>query len=239
MQGLLFKELIVHKKTLLFVGGMVLVFSLMGILIPLQDDFEDGNFIYLGMLIPIMMFAAVGMAVQGSLFLPDENRRWAYFIASTPKEDEGQVRSKYLAVLISTFAVNAICIFWDNLEGVIYPKYTSVTSIIYAAACVQLILRSIEIPFIVRFGTKRGLDIKAKMLLAVAFAVFVYLLFGDISMFGSLDKFWEWVTNVMKDPTDTVLTVFTVLGVLALPMFYASYRISVKLYMKGAEHYDK
>ena len=211
MQGLLFKELIVHKKNLLAVG-MVLGFPLMGILIPLQDDFEDGNFIYLGMLIPIMMFAFVGMAVQGSLFLPDENRRWAYFIASTPKGDEGQVRSKYLAVLISTFAVNAICIFWDNLEGVIYPKYTSVTSIIYAATCVQLILRSIEIPFIVRFGTKRGLDIKAKMLVAAAFAVFVYLLFGDISMFGSLDKFWEWVTNVMKDPTDTVLTVFTVIG---------------------------
>ncbi len=63
---------------------------------------------------------------------------------------------------------------------------------------IQLLTVSIEIPFVVDFGSKVGSMIKALTFILVILVVVVYALFGDLSIFGSIDSFYDWLFNLIS-----------------------------------------
>lgn len=61
-----------------------------------------------------------------------------------------------------------------------------------------LFLNAIEIPFIVRFGYRKGVNLKAVIFVLVIAAVGIYFLFGDISMFGSWEDFMQFIIDILN-----------------------------------------
>ena len=247
MNGLLYKEFRQNRFLLLICTGISLVMLMLPIN-ALSEDLggEDSRDVY--MMVMKLGFSLViffvGSTMQSAFFRSDEVKKWAYFTASTPKSVEGTLWTKYTAVFMITgisyiycFIVDcAFCIFAEN-SGVI----SLVSLMIYA----QIFLRAIEIPFWVRFGTNRGSIIKAAFVLVIIFAVILYALFGDLSILSGADEsFGDKIVNALMkfmegDVPDWVLLAEGIFPFAAAAMYYYSYKISCKLYLKGVEEFDK
>jgi hypothetical protein len=100
-------------------------------------------------------------------------------------------------------------------------------------------MRALEIPFVVRYGSKNGAKYKGCIFAAIILAVIIYMLFGYIPRFMSAEHFFEWYENMMNSTTNGMLIFIAVLPYISLTLYCISYRISCRLYQKGVDTYDK
>ncbi len=238
MSGLIYKELVMNKRTLLIMTVVSLIVS--SILFNTSDIDEGMETIYslLGMLSFVLIFLLVGM-MQPMIFQADENKRWAYFISASPKTAKGQVEAKYIFTLIISFGAMIFCMIINDLAELINGM-PDMLLLIYNLLIIQLFLRALELPFIFRFGSKAGGSYKAAVFLIALLAVIAYLLFGNLSIFSSnIDAFYERVLAFIGgEIPDSLYIIMAVSPYIVGILYYVSYRISVKFYLKGAENYD-
>ena len=240
MNGLLYKEFRQNRSMLLIACGIALVLLIMPIKAVIEAS--DSMILLFKAAFTVAVFFLTG-AVQQIFFQSDEQKKWAYFISATPKSVEGMLWTKYTAV----FMVSGICFiycFVADCALCIFAEDSMIAPIIDQLIYIQLFLRAIEIPFWVRFGTKRGSMVKAAFALAIIFAAIIYLLFGDLSIFNSEKSFADMVYEMLSDFTEGNVPdwVFLVQGIFpfaAAALYYFSYKISCKLYLKGVEEFDK
>lgn len=242
MAGLLYKELILNKKILISMSGTMLFFSIF-LFVPIPSDLKGeyyGIYALLLSLLCVMLFMFSGVIQQG-IFAYDERKKWADFISSTPLSVNGQVLSKYYFSLLISIATFVYCNLAYGINAVIQGKDSGVMNIAIILFTIQIFLRSIEFPFFVRFSSKYGNNYKSAVFGVIFMIIFVYLLFGDLSMFGTFDEFMEWYmklynSNVISD----ILLLILALAPFAVGfMYFLSYKISCRFYLKGAESYDK
>ena len=115
------------------------------------------------------------------------------------------------------------------------------TSLYMVLFYVQLFMRSLEYPLIVRFGGKMGNVVKMVLIAAVVLGGAVYLLFGDLSPFADMSSFWDRLFEALED-SEAVGKIALGTGIAAVGitvLYYLSYRLSVKWYLKGVDHYAK
>ena len=69
----------------------------------------------------------------------------------------------------------------------------------------------------------------------------IYLLFGDTSPFENMDNFWGNIDKARNDPEKLkkAMLWFSILTAAVIPVYFLSYRLSVKWYLKGVENYAK
>lgn len=239
MAGLLYKELILNKKSLLtsFVG---ILFSSIFIFFPAGELSESPIYSFAMAIICILIFAIAGAAEQ-SIFTPDERKKWADFISSTPLAAKGQVRSKYYFSLLISLTTFIYCFLAFSINAVVQGKDCGVFLIAYLMLTAQLFIRSVEMPFLVRFGSKYGNNIRLSIGCIFMFFVFAYYLFGDLSIFGSFEDFMEWFSNLVNGKYFTwIMAVISVtVPIATVAIYFLSYKISCKLYLQGTENYDK
>ena len=100
----------------------------------------------------------------------------------------------------------------------------------------------IDIPFIIRFGKKRGESVKIMVIGGLFIGAIVYALFGplpgeDGEFFIRVYDWWEtFKAGAAQDWIYWLLAGFLWLTIFG---YYFSYKLSCKLYMKGVEQYDK
>ena len=240
MNGLLYKEFRQNRSMLLIACGIALVLLIMPIKAVIEAS--DSKILLFKAAFTVAVFFLTG-AVQQIFFQSDEQKLWAYFISATPKSVEGMLWTKYTAV----FMVSGICFIYCFIADCalcIFAEDSMIAPIIDQLIYIQLFLRAIEIPFWVRFGTKRGSMVKAAFALAIIFAAIIYLLFGDLSIFNLEKSFADSVYEMLSDFTEGNVPdwVFLVQGIFpfaAAALYYFSYKISCKLYLKGVEEFDK
>jgi hypothetical protein len=106
---------------------------------------------------------------------------------------------------------------------------------------VQLFLNSLEFPFMVRFGSRAGSVYKTAVFFVFIFILLVYALFGDLSVFGSIDKVYELIFGMLSGEAfgGGTLLVLSLCPFIAALCYYFSCKFSCKLYLKGAENFDK
>jgi hypothetical protein len=92
MAGLLYKEFLVNRRNLIPVGGSLLLISVL-MFIKAPDGFEI-FYSFMGIFVYLLIFFLTGEMLQASVFEPDETKRWANFILSSPLGAAGQVKSK-------------------------------------------------------------------------------------------------------------------------------------------------
>lgn len=237
MSGLIYKELVMNKKPLLI---MTLVSLIMSSVLFTQNEVEPGMetiFSLLGMLSFVLIFFIVGM-MQPMIFEADETKRWAYFISASPKTAKGQVEAKYIFTLMISLGAMIFCMIVNDAAELV-NGVPDMLLLIYNLLIIQIFLRAVELPFIFRFGSKVGGSYKAAVFLLALLAIIAYLLFGDLSMFKNIDAFYDRVLALLGgDIPDSLYIVMAVSPYAAGILYYVSYRISVKFYLRGAENYD-
>lgn len=266
MTGLIYKELWQNRKTLwlcaLAAPCCFLLFLLMGLLpaaagqSTIQELFGDlmgkGDETSLPIATVyciIMPFFMAGIAALG-IFGQDETKKWGYFTASHPKGVQGAMYAKYVLIflmsvitMVSVTLTDELLMLTDHLIlGTPREEIVSYSMFAMIFVFVQLFLRMFDIPFIIRFGKKRGESVKVLMVGGLFVGAFLYALFGPLPgddtefLVNFVDKLYAFMQGEGPDISYYLLAGLcwvTIIG------YYVSYRISCKLYMKGVEQYDK
>lgn len=245
MWGLIYKELVLNKKTFI---SLLLIEVLLGLMTvaPLLISPSDTSPETMGMLLFFMsmmfyfcMFLVLGMFV-GGIFEADEIKKWAAFISSTPLTLKGQVGAKYMLTFISYIILSNLCTFFGYLSYSLAEEKPLIVST-ELLLWIFLLFHAIEFPFMVRFGCKKGGMVKTVIGVLLVLFVFEYFLFGNTEMFGSIDKLWEFMLSLsdLSGINDTVYFAIGMVPFVSLVLYYISYRISCRLYLKGAQRYAK
>lgn len=240
MYGLLYKELVLNKKNLLGVAAAVLVFSIT-LFIPPEDKVGDMSelFVMINMFITVIIFLVVGMLQQG-LFETDERKLWQFYITSTPDGLKNQIRAKYVFAFLLSIITVLYCILVNLIFGAVNDIAVPIPlTVIFLT---QILFRSIEFPFLVRFGSKYGNTFRSVIITLIVFIGIAYLLFGDLSIFGSYESFMNFIMNHIFNEngfTTEFTDILYLIPALIYILYYISYRISCKLYLKGGENYDR
>ncbi len=239
MGGLIYKDFLTNRKSIFIALGSVFYCGIMIIIPNIIDSVEEdmGMFLSLyGLLMFFTMFLISG-AFQGNMLKSDESRRWAYFITSTPMLKK-HIEAKYWFIMIISLSTVFITAVFDAVNCIFF-KAESLQAFIMILFYVQILMRAVEIPFLVRFGTSMGGYYKAGVLVLVVLVVGIYLLFGDLSHFGAMDTFYEWFFNAVNGGVRTLQVFVSIIPFVSAGTYYLSYKLSCRLYLKGAENFEE
>lgn len=241
MAGLLYKELIVNKKSLISMALGEIVVSLL-LIAPLifKDDFADADILsaILSVFVFFVMFLTIGM-LSANIFEADETKKWAYFVTSTPLSVKGQIGAKYLFVLLIYLGLFLYCYYLSVFTAVFGGAANFMVA--FEMLWIMVLASAIEFPFLIRFGCKAGGHVKTAAGLALMMILFEYIFFGDTSIFLNEDKLLA-LMDKLSDPTkmaDVSIVIFTVIPFLSAGAYFLSYKLSCKFYLKGAEDYER
>ncbi len=246
MTGFLYKEIKLNwKRLLIFFPAMMLYPVVIAVLFITDSEeiMQDPKYNLDYMLFGMGAFIAFipGGGFEDSLFKDGENKKWAYFVTSTPSGIKGHIGAKYLLTLIFSMLTVTMLVLCNGLarEGGTEVRDASVVYI--ALFYVQLLMRAVEFPLIARFGGKTGKILKIALIGVITFIVFVYALFGDTSAFSDMPNFWETLFKTLADQEKMkrIMMWFSIAAVSIIPLYYGSYRLAVKWYLKGVETYEK
>ncbi len=243
MLGLLYKDMILKKRLLILLAVGLVIFSAFagGIaFISRNSPDEDNDYAVRTIAMLYLVFIYAADAIESSLFGIDETRGWMSFITSSAMGARGQIKAKYLGTLLLSSFVAHWCYFTDIFALVISDKVGGMLSMtVITMFFVQLTFKAVEIPFVVYFGEKNGNNVKVGILLILIFAVGIYFLFGDLSLFGSMDDFMKWLTELItgEGGSEAMLKISAVVPYISIALYYFSYRISCRLYTRGAVNY--
>ncbi len=241
MAGLLYKELVLNRRNIISMAVAELVISSL-IFMPLFDDgvHEEADILVSlisTVMIPVM-FLSLGMIA--GFFEVDETKKWAYFISSSPVTQTGHIRTKYIFTFLMYTALLVWCYYLSAFAAVLGGSINM--SIAVFMQWIMLIFNAVEFPFMIRFGTKAGGYIKSAFMIALMLIFIEYALFGDISAFSDPEKIFGFIIEKLSETTamsDIALVLNALLPVAAAGLYYLSYKISCKLFLKGAEEYDR
>lgn len=255
MYGLLYKELVLNRKSLFVLAFVdiviyVLFFFLFGSAVKEgvfdESSFSDAADIF-SCIYALLIYIFV-LIILPQMFSTDESKRWSSFVSSSPLQESGQVYSKYMfgfLMLIVSFIWSYIAeLFFDAVLSVHYGfENKSLLGLNVSSTMVfaVLFLGAIEFPFYVRFGSKIGSSVKMGVFFGIDLLAVIYFLFGDLSVFGSLDKLWEFLIDLIKGESfaDIEIFIMSICMLGAFVLYILSYKISCRLYMKGAENFEQ
>ncbi len=238
MKGLIYKELILNRSSLLQLLLCILSLSCFPFLMATGEDFVDLLASLASIVNCCVLFFLLGM-FQSKLFEVDEYKKWCHFIASTPKRGTGQVREKYVFLLLLSGGMLGWCFLLQNILNLIYDSDLDVEKLYCMLFFFQVFMNALEIPFLFCFGSKFGELYKAFVFFLVLFGVIIYALFGDLSQFGSIDTFFDWLLQLASGDGNALGTFQKVFPPISVLLYYLSYRLSCRWYLKGANTFVK
>jgi len=245
MYGLLYKDFIINRKNMLIVSlaaAFMYILEFAG-LIPSDDSTNTSDMPFLFQTINVIStvsaFMVIGM-FQNSIYEQDEKKKYAYYITASEAGIRAHVQEKYLfSYLISVFCMIQ-CILLNALAIDIAKNEYNDSTLCVMLFFVQIFMRAVEIPFTMAFGAKRGNNVKGIVIIIIFLIALIYFLFGDLSVFGTIDNFWENFFKLFDiDENPKIILGLSLAGLGALGCYYVSYRISCKVYLKGVENYAK
>lgn len=236
MYGLIYNNLKQLKLSFLVFAFFVLSI----VVLSSSIDETDTDYYTQALISYFLIFTFTNITLM-QIHTNEEKKLWSSFVISSPCGGDGHIKSRYLSILILNFIAFCWCwitelfvlIIGDVKESPLFSMYSTFFFI-------NLFVCSIEIPFIVRFGCKRGNNIRAGLLLGLMAIIGIYFLFGDISMFGSMNEFINNLMDILsgKKPNSFLIASMAIFPYISLIFFYISYRISCRLYLKGVENYE-
>ena len=236
MDGFLYKDLRqakIYFLVLLICQAVVAVLQFFFAVIMGASD--PALTVMTGSIFCLLMFMIVNM-FNKTLCATDERRGWLYFAVSTPDGAKRQVKSKFtirflmdLTVLIFNFLIDTVCVGICGQES-------SYMVVAFTLFCFYLMIGAIELPFAFRYGTEKGGKVKVIALIVILGSILLYGLFGDISFLLGENP-WEALKRLFK--TGVMIWVLALLPYVSGIVFYFCYRISLKVYTKGVDSYEK
>lgn len=252
VKGMMYKELRQNRLMLILAAAAPFLltafpFCFSAIEVISGDASVDEMFVMVtNPMIRVLMCITGIFAVSGlmsEVFRGDDRKLWAYFVVSAPRGVKGYMYCKYAVTLIMMLVYTAAGIAADRtLEAVKYlvtgymPSPSGMMPFYGWGVVALLVISAIDIPFSVRFGSKKGSIIKMiSMLVLCGAAIAVFNLISESAR--------ESIVNFFISLADRKNGLFTVIRI-ASPLvsaaaFALSCRISRGVFMRGVEGYDK
>jgi len=245
MSGLIYRNFYINRTTFLFSLITTVLCCITAILLAIfiggadaiKEDGNTSSIVPVYSLLYYLAFMLPAIA-STSLFEADENKIACSFAMACPLGGKGHIESKYYYTLILDLTMLFMTFIADVVTFMIFGGKVSLTIPLLFIFCWRILLSAIEIPFVIRFGSQRGVAIKGIVIAVIFIFIMTYFLFGDIS----------WLIQNEDDP----IAAFTVwlqsgdiifgLGLfpyISIAAFYLSCKISVRLFGKGAENYEQ
>ena len=235
MTGLVYKE---WKQNRWYILSMIVCgFAPLIVLLIMHDEIKDigDTPIRIGGLIAGLLAAG---ALQMLVLRGDDRRLWSYWITATPGGYREFLRVKYemifgmivLFMFTVQFVDMGFCAAAADMEK---GDMMQISGAALPLCFVQILFRAIDIPFVYRFGSKKGSYIKLICMLAGSM-ILAALLLLNTEHFDAVAEVCIKIFNVKNSPL--ILSA----GLAVCPaLYYLSYRITCNLYLKGAEQYDR
>ena len=242
MSGLLYKNFYINRASFIFSLITQAVCSLVIILMLIftsgrelnEDVVRETIFVfalvyYLGSMLPAM--------ASGEVFRTDEGKPACAFVMSSPAGAKGHVESKYYYILIVNLAILFMGFLTDVFSTAMTGGMISLTLVLVLIFCWRLLVSAVEIPFMIRFGSEHGMQIKGAVVASVLMLGVIYFLFGDISwMLDAEDPIKGIMDMLQNGNTVFFIGLFPFISVAA---YYLSCKLSVRIFRKGAENYEQ
>ncbi|WP_303798229.1 ABC-2 transporter permease [Ruminococcus flavefaciens] len=234
MTGLVYKE---WKQNRWFILSMILCgLAPLFVLLLMRGEISNiGNApIRIGGLIAGFLVAG---ALQMLVLRGDDRKLWGYWITATPDGYKGFLRVKYEMIfgMIVLFLFSLQCVdrgYCAVAADMGITEIDEVSGIAVPLCFVQILSRAIDIPFVYRFGSKKGSFIKLICMVILAILICAVLVLNVDNM----DRITEMVRKVFNENNSSLILSLGLIVCLAL--YYLSYRITCRLYLKGVEQYD-
>lgn len=239
MSGLIFKEFYQNRKLLWFLFFPFLLIP--GTIVSEAAQGTSANSIMMSVMLSEVIIMFFGYMVTAEMMKNDERKAWAAFIISTPQAARGQVASKYYFSLIVLVGSVFVSYIYDVIACAAADLDFSALPFISNLFFILLLMLSVEIPFSIRYGIVNGNKYRAMIVILLLFAGMVYLLFGDLSIFGEPEKIAESLIKIINGEgvPDALLIIMGIFPYFSIVMFYLSYKLSCRLYIKGIESFEK
>ena len=236
MMGLVYKE---WKQNRWFILSMLIcgAFPLL-FLLSEKNVISDPAHINDGRSLGLIIGFLLAGGIQTMVLKGDDRKLWGYWITSTSDGFTGFLRVKYEMifgmVLLFLFSLQMFDeLFCAIAADIGLTEVGDISNIGLPLIFFQLLLRAIDIPFTLRYGNKKGSLIKLiySLVFAIILSAMVLTNFCNISviLFDAYEKLFTG---------DHLSLLFGVYAVSVLVIYYLSYRISCRVYLKGVEQYD-
>ena len=234
MTGLVYKE---WKQNRWFILSMIFCgFAPLLVLLLLRGEIPGANHTALRIGGLIAGFLAAG-ALQMMVLRGDDRKLWGYWITASADGYKGFLRVKYEMI----FGMIVLFLFSLQFVDMGYCAVAadmgmtdagSISDIALLLGFVQILVRATDIPFTYRFGSKKGGFIKLICTVTLAILLCVVLILNVDNM----DKIMDMGKTIFNEHTSSLILSLGL--VVCLGLYYLSYRITCKLYLKGVEQYD-
>lgn len=208
MKGLLMKDLMISKRSLMTFGGILLLLFVLSM--AFRSDYSllgDGTLSFM------TIYFAVFLSIN--LFAYDETCKWNLYVLSLPISKRLLVLGRYVYLLLAVISATCISFLLSAAAGNLF--HAEVILQILSSVMMSLILIGILTPLMYRFGTQTA----RILLMGVFLLVFllIYLL--------------QRLPFAISDPSD--LSIFFLVGaafVVSVILFFVSYLVSCKIMEK-------
>ncbi|MCL2634240.1 MAG: ABC-2 transporter permease [Oscillospiraceae bacterium] len=237
MLGLIYKDFTVQKYLIVVSVLFIVFFSFFTFSANSVVTYEGESEIMVSSMVlagvAFMVFIG-GSIIPETAFYSDEKSRFNVYAKCLPTTASKTVLARYLLMLMmygGCFVVLVIfLIFNPGVNNVTLNLLMPLT-----AFAIFVAFDSFSYAFYYRFGVKRGGTFKLIFLITLPLMLCMYLLFGDLSVFGErgMEDLFTWIMtlSVEKFFEDVCLPVC----VFALVVFIGCYFISARVYRKGLE----
>lgn len=241
MSGLIYRNLYLHRFPLMFIGIFSVLMSALWIWVvctsasEVRDDSATAMFVIIVGFVIFWLLFFLSNIMNSTIFQADEKGVCCSFAFSTPLGGRGFIESKYYTVLIINVAVLAYCFFIDQITTFIGGVAVSLGGPLVLIFSIETLMNAVTMPFMVRFGGDKGVNISFASVAVLFGIIFVYILFGDISFLISEDPvndFMNWLYG------GDIMLWIGLFPYFSVACYYLSFRVSVKLYQKGAASYE-
>lgn len=251
--GLLYKELKQNRLTFIFAAltpilltAFPFCFSAIEAItgsVGVDGVFEMATNVIIRVLMCVMgIFIISGLL--GEVFKGDDKKLWAYFVVSTPQGVKGFLYRKYVVTLMVNLIYMVSGIFAETLLATVNYFVTgnelaaNMQSLYLSGVFLLMSVSALDIPFMVRYGSKKGSIVKMIIMLSISAAgIAVFnLLPDDIRM-----KLTETIISIFngEGANDILMLILSLLPYIAFAAFLCSYKIACGVFMKGVNEYDK
>lgn len=236
MVGLLYKDFVAIK------GRIYLIFLSLGmvltVLLRMALHFEGIDLIIftLYFCFTMILFLFLVNKIETAIIATDEGRKRKNYCLGLPISKQTYVASKYIFLLIGFFVVMSMLILLGSFcrigceDKVMEGNIIQLIGLVPSLACIMLFISSIELPFFIGFGSKKGAYLKTGLLIACFFLIIVYLMFGNLDIFDQISIINLF--NYLEKHPDIALTCQVFIPYCSLGLYYVSYRISCLLFLR-------
>lgn len=236
MRGLLYKNFLLYRFCIIVIGCFQAVVSAAVLAMTAADLYGAEDRMFFSMALYYLVFLLSSLLEQ-QLFTPDEKKSVSGFIISAPGGAKGHIQSKYYAILIINLLILDCCFMTDAAAcAVSGTTGYSIGAMCMLFFCVNLLFSAFSTPFYIRLGAAFGNGVKYGALGVIVLILGIYGLFGDISFLlggDPLEALAEFFSS------GNALLVLSVIPAVSVLLYYASYRLSLVMYRKGAENYEQ